>query len=141
MDQPPSLTLSHVKTNNYYEDSVLFHRYWFEWADRKDLLTIVLRIELLNSEGDVLFETGIKLPKVTILGFSGSERGRKPIYSSSVQFSLNITADQQPSSFRYYTMGGMDKKSAAGTGFIDSKSYNLSLKPFISVRLAKQLQL
>lgn len=127
MDQPPSLTLSHIKTNNYYEDSVLFHRHWFEWSDRKDLRTIVLRIELLNAEGNILFETGLKLPKVTIVGFSGSERDRKPIFSSSVQLSLNTIADQQPSSFRYYTMGGMDKKSAAGTGFIDSKLYKLSM--------------
>ncbi|UHG93248.1 hypothetical protein [Spirosoma oryzicola] len=108
----PSLTLVHLKSSVQYDGPDLITRHWFQWSNRKSLGSIVLRVELLDSDGKVLTEGRFELKKTTVTGYlPNDEQGNEqPIYDTSVWLQLDdVVRDAKPWQFRYFTANLLSK--------------------------------
>lgn len=109
----PCLSLKHVKTAKQYEDGHLIFRHWFQWSERKNLKSIVVRIQLLDKDKNKLTEGSFQLKKTVIRNYLYNDEGvQQPIYDTSVWLQLDdIVRDEVPAFFCYFTVEGVGKKS------------------------------
>ncbi|ARK13069.1 hypothetical protein A6C57_23520 [Fibrella sp. ES10-3-2-2] len=109
----PSLTLTHLKTSKQYEAGQTINRYWFQWADRKSLDIVNVRLLFRGAGGVALADAGVKLAKT-----KGTEIGG---YDTPRWFSVDLPADHPTiEQVQYYTVRNLvsssDKEVVALTG-------------------------
>ena len=126
----PALTLSHLKTSKLYKGTQLVNRYWFQWQDRTNLASFVIRLELLDEDGNKVTESNIQLPKTKITGYVPETETdpQRPMYDIPVFIQIDdIPRDKPAVSFRYRTVTGLFNKSEQVTGDMTGLLEDLSM--------------
>lgn len=115
--QKPCLTLQHLKTSRQYDDGSLIFRHWFQWSERKNLKSIVVRVQLLDKEQNQLTEGSFQLKKTIVRNYLYNDEGKQqPVYDTNIWLQLDdIVREEVPAFFRYYTVEGVGKKSESIT--------------------------
>ncbi|OIN55738.1 hypothetical protein [Arsenicibacter rosenii] len=124
----PALVLSHTKTSLLVEKGQLINRYWFRWSDRTDLRALVLRVELIDDEGNRVDSFSVKLPRTRFQIIKDPDDPAKEFrqYDTPIYVSIDGTP-KAPTGFRYRTVTGLLKKSATAEARLDGGYEDLSM--------------